>query len=531
MIWAAIVLIPVALLVFQLRSVRTYIIRPTVHQIRESPAESQAEAILFAPVYRELATLGFAAPTWVSSPYSLVSETSHEELSLFAYHPDGIWAHIQLAPLPGVRRPVSVSLLSWESNGHLLETQSVRTHARWPPQPDSELLILNHWSVRQQVDLHRERGPLNAPRDIQVVLSRIDSSAKNALRLAEESGAIESLSEPKSALRPTWRGAWAMLRAERTSTQQATPNLPKKVQDYSLSAIEDAYGDALERYCHRVRPRRKRTSSIVLATTSMCLAGLSFSFWFPLWQVVLFLSVLLLHELGHVIAMRITGHSEASVFFLPFFGAAAIGQKKDSSSAERVFVALMGPLPGLMVAGITLPWILDGTLLDYQVISLGWTLLVAINWLNLAPVLPLDGGHVLNLLLFSRYPGLESAFRLLSFTSLLLIGLWFEQPIVWIAFIAGLLVAAGQHKVAQLADDIRRKPPARSESRFRTYASHMLHRHGHSLQFPTALAVVEATEWRRNLLPLPIVQTMIFLFIYTLAVIIPPITWWLTIHG
>ena len=145
-------------------------------------------------------------------------------------------------------------------------------------------------------------------------------------------------------------------------------------------------------------------------------------------------------------------------------------------------------------------------------------------------MLPLDGGHILNLIVFSRYPVLESAFRCLSFALLLIVGLWFSQPIVIVPFLVGMLITISQHKVAVLADDMRREPPATENLRFHQYARHLLRRYGITLQFPTALAVIEATEWRKNQKPLPIASSVAFLIVYVSALLLPPLGYWFVFH-
>jgi Zn-dependent protease len=448
----------------------------------------------------------------------------------YLYRPDGIWAIVQLAPLPNAMHPVSITLLSWNGDGTLLMTLNHRQHTTWPSLPNCSILDVDTPALTDYIATHATRGPFDSPCDIGNVLNRLNILDSQALENAAEDGLLASNSAIAGAFRPTWKGACHMMRQTAAPSSKNSNTQSPTADQSDLSAIVATYGDELERYCRRVRPFRARAISRLLAAGSMIVAAGSFLVWFPLWQVALFMGVLLLHEFGHLLAMRLTGHLEAKIFFLPFLGAATVGQKKDSSNAERVFVALMGSLPGLMLASLSLPWILDGSLLDNQFITIGWTLLVVINWLNLIPVLPLDGGHVLNLIVFSRYPVLESAFRCLSFALLLIVGLWFGQPIVIVPFLVGMLITVSQHKVAVLADDMRREPPATEKLRFHQYARHLLRRYGVTLPFPTALAVIEATEWRKNQKPLPIASSVAFLTIYVSALLLPPLGYWFVFH-
>ena len=120
--------------------------------------------------------------------------------------------------------------------------------------------------------------------------------------------------------------------------------------------------------------------------------------------------------------MRWFGYKDTSIFFLPFFGAAATGRKDDATISEKFGVLLGGPLPGLIV-GIVIALILHGKAdrhsWEFQVVSL----LIAINYLNLLPILPLDGGRIVNMLLFSRHPYTDVLFKVVTVCILLLVSL------------------------------------------------------------------------------------------------------------
>ncbi|HML27448.1 MAG TPA: site-2 protease family protein [Hyphomicrobium sp.] len=119
------------------------------------------------------------------------------------------------------------------------------------------------------------------------------------------------------------------------------------------------------------------------------------------WSIaVMLLFVVLLHELGHVVAMRSVGIPVRGIYFIPFFGGVAVGESFGKSEAVRGFVALMGPAASMLTTGLFL-WLSlqndDPFLSDLALMS------AAINGLNLLPILPLDGGRILQALT-SRLP-------------------------------------------------------------------------------------------------------------------------------
>jgi hypothetical protein len=100
------------------------------------------------------------------------------------------------------------------------------------------------------------------------------------------------------------------------------------------------------------------------------------------------LGVILLHELGHYLAMRAFGYVDTSIFFVPFLGGLAGGRKDNASLAEQMVVLLAGPLPGLLLATVVAmaaPPSLYGVLRPVVLTTLG------VNLFNLLPLLPLDG--------------------------------------------------------------------------------------------------------------------------------------------
>ncbi len=118
------------------------------------------------------------------------------------------------------------------------------------------------------------------------------------------------------------------------------------------------------------------------------------------WVGVVFASVLL-HELGHAWVLRRLGHRPTVE--LNVWGGQTAAPHGLGSTAE-ILVSVAGPLAGLVVGlpllivRLILPGLVElpvlGTLLsDLVWVNVGWSLL------NLLPVLPLDGGHVLRALL------------------------------------------------------------------------------------------------------------------------------------
>ncbi|MCB8943955.1 MAG: hypothetical protein H6658_09385 [Ardenticatenaceae bacterium] len=139
-----------------------------------------------------------------------------------------------------------------------------------------------------------------------------------------------------------------------------------------------------------------------------------------IWVVVVFVSILI-HEIGHSLAMRMYGID--SFIVLHGFGGLAIprsarwGGRSSDETTEQIIISLAGPIAGFLLAAlvIALVILLGGSvsvnwLLGFIPIpsaflpsggSIGNTIIATLLWVNvfwglvnLLPVYPLDGGNV-----------------------------------------------------------------------------------------------------------------------------------------
>jgi len=142
-------------------------------------------------------------------------------------------------------------------------------------------------------------------------------------------------------------------------------------------------------------------------------------FRFGLAELFIIVVVLLVHESGHYLGMRLFDYQNVRMFFIPFFGAAVSGHKTGIPAFKEAIVILLGPLPGIAI-GIVLSIVAmqrsDKLLLEAS------QMFVFLNAFNLLPFLPLDGGRLLHLVLFSRQRHIEAVFQLMAGGALALMG-------------------------------------------------------------------------------------------------------------
>jgi Zn-dependent protease len=128
------------------------------------------------------------------------------------------------------------------------------------------------------------------------------------------------------------------------------------------------------------------------------------------WQfAAVILTAIFIHESGHVWAMRRCGIATKGIYFLPFLGAAAIVEGNLKSRSVEVYVAMWGPVVGMLLAAAVgaayCIW-------PYPLIAAIASWIAMMNLFNLMPINPLDGGRVLKSLMFSIHQALGLLFML-----------------------------------------------------------------------------------------------------------------------
>ena len=137
------------------------------------------------------------------------------------------------------------------------------------------------------------------------------------------------------------------------------------------------------------RPYQLISAAVALVTGLLTFAGFAYLLSWQGGLMVIF--ALLVHELGHLLAYRMIGQPWGRLIFLPFLGAIAMPRLPFETQGQAVFAALMGPgVSSLLAIGCAL-WGMASTPPNATVVLLG-LFTVAINFFNLLPAEPLDGG-------------------------------------------------------------------------------------------------------------------------------------------
>lgn len=156
-----------------------------------------------------------------------------------------------------------------------------------------------------------------------------------------------------------------------------------------------------------------KQQSIISSLISLGLFIVTFYliFKWDLKYILILSGVILLHEAGHYLAMRIFNYKDLGIFFMPLIGAFATGTKENVSQKQRIIVLLSGPLPGIII-GLILYYF--GMKEQSEFLLKTSNIFILLNLFNLLPVMPLDGGQLLKSMFFENNEIISKIFILIS---------------------------------------------------------------------------------------------------------------------
>jgi Zn-dependent protease len=184
------------------------------------------------------------------------------------------------------------------------------------------------------------------------------------------------------------------------------------------------------------------------------------SWWWGMAAALAIAGVVAVHEAGHWLAMKLAGFRDVQVFFVPGMGAATSGEKHDASPLTHLLVYLAGPLPGLLLALAAYAWIAFGSpdmsSLWFKVLAVTAMTSFIINFLNLLPVMPFDGGKIVDLFIVARLPWLRFVFSLCSCGLLFYSGFKMHDYVLRALGILFLFSAMHQYRLAKASTGLLR---------------------------------------------------------------------------
>lgn len=109
------------------------------------------------------------------------------------------------------------------------------------------------------------------------------------------------------------------------------------------------------------------------------------------WFAVSLVTMILVHEMGHVIEIRRQGMRATAPIFIPFMGAAIFQRSHPTNALKQAQIGIAGPIAGTI--GATVAFVLYNSSHNEVLLLAAW-LGFFLNLLNLIPVWQLDGAWI-----------------------------------------------------------------------------------------------------------------------------------------
>lgn len=426
----------------------------------------------------QLEQLGFQYQTCFRSEVSIVPNEFTWTL-VFAEAATGDYALVDMSEEVTRFGLAELSYITFFSDEKVLLTTG-RASGAQGDHPKMERIVAR---VEESRELHRsrvevyatpERGPVTfSPEDLAVVLSAYVDRHIDILVSEKRLKAGKQPNSWRMTFPEAWKSAGVVLKnvAETKKKQSAGPQIPAGPPPIPASA---SYRNALAEfevdmffYCRKVGAIQGGTGwdKLIILLASIGLFLLWLGFEASLQTIAIVFVVLLVHESGHLFGMWMFRYRNLQMLFLPFFGAVAMGAREQVKPWQELIVLLLGPIPGLAAAFVML-----FTMGPYDAMP-SWmqetvATLFILNGFNLLPIYPMDGGQLVRLAFFTRFPRLGALFSLIS--GLLLVGLGLLAGTWGLAILAVLMLSStGKNfRAASIVNSVReaiRNPPAASE--------------------------------------------------------------------
>lgn len=375
-------------------------------------------ASLLDEVRPELEAEGFAyVHTEAATPLSVYDPRPARYNDVY-WHPE----HATLAAVglaePYSGQPVSVAFTATFADGVTLETLNRGLWATIAPDLPGHVFedayadtLDGQWQAHLKA-LERESAAHGRPGEREAALAawRGDNGAYVAW-LTAKGWLVE---DTPGIHRFTVKGAWHYARRSLRGAKRVGPALKRPFRSNYTPDLRAQRSHELAGFATAVeqaaQPLPRWMKAVMFAVTfafSLALFGHVFSLLFA----AAVLLVLLVHESGHLLAMRAFGFRNLSMIFLPFFGAVATGHKPHVKPWQETIILLAGPLPGLLAALLLSQLSLHGmTHGEGEFLRMVFWSALLINLFNLLPVGILDGGKLFQLALLSRFPYVKAVF-------------------------------------------------------------------------------------------------------------------------
>lgn len=362
-----------------------------------TPRIPDAIADLHARAVAELAPLGFEGPQWflIDQPGGVMPA---QPVAVWRHREEGDAVWLFAPPAPQLANHLLSIFVRRLADGRHCISEAFDRYAEICADEQILAQTIVGADLATQWRQHREWGARQGAVDAGGVDDAAldwQASGLSEQRLASLQRRGKVYRDSRGLLRPRLGFAWTIYKALRRQ-----PKPPANTQPVPPARLAWLAAVA-RRTTQQTVPRRVQIGLFAFSVALFLLLG----GWIWGWRfAAILLVVVAIHEFGHYLAMRLSGYRNVQMLALPLVGGVTIGHEARPDAARRAWMSLMGPLPGILIGwallmyaffsgGIALGGIGNSLILETALVFL------FINYLNVLPVPPLDGAHVVQELL------------------------------------------------------------------------------------------------------------------------------------
>jgi Zn-dependent protease len=206
----------------------------------------------------------------------------------------------------------------------------------------------------------------------------------------------------------------------------------------------------------------KLFKSVTMVKAGLAGASVVAYSWLFSWEFALIIIFsLVIHEYGHVWAMRAVGIPTKGFYLIPFVGGAAVPERAFASRLEEHFVAIAGPVFGLAQAVF-----LYGLFVVYEHPFMGavaaW--IAVLNLFNMIPITPLDGGRIVKSATMSVAPGVGMTVLMLGIFAAIALMFWLRSWVLALVVLVSMFEFMVERRTHRFTPDpyLKRMTPGQT---------------------------------------------------------------------
>ena len=356
---------------------------------------------LFVPTHEKLKARGCLGPLWFKIESETMPNRYFAQAYLAFYFDPKYQTMISVQPSASIDMPniLYLSCITPTENNTWIHTTNMAT-SMLEQTPDTQLDIVDLVNIEEVIFHHLERlksakQSINFSMTSSAIADHWLDIKKRYAMLIEEKRIIDDPNQKQYVL--TWKG-W----------QPLFKNIFKPLKQ--LIKDQDTPTERMVEF-HQMQEQMLNFKKIPLKLKiffpifSCILFLIAAYFIFDIETGAILLFVIMFHEFGHYFAMKKCGYKNVDLAAVPLLGGVTTGIPQKYNQYQQAWIPMWGPLPGIILGLIlsALLYFKPELYLDFSHLSEIIIFLFIINYFNLLPILPMDGGHILVNLIPNRF--------------------------------------------------------------------------------------------------------------------------------